>query len=80
VTPDVGGVAAEKDCSGDASPWSAVGISEVSCDSTACVFVATDVAVAWATAATCSDSPPGLAMGGGELNGVNRVAADDVPA
>jgi hypothetical protein len=80
VSPDADGVAAEMDCNGDASPCSAVGTSEVSCDSNACVFVAADVAVARASAAACPDTPPALPMGSGEVNGVKCVAVADVPA
>ncbi len=51
MSPDVDNVAADAGCNGDASPCSAVGTAEVSCDSTVCVFVAADVPAAWATAA-----------------------------
>ena len=80
ASPDIDGVAAEVESSGDASLFRAVGISEVSCDSNACVFVAADVEVAWARAAAWLDSPPGLAIGSGEVNGVKCVAVADVPA
>jgi hypothetical protein len=78
-SPDVDGAAADVEGKGEASPWSAVGTAEVSCDSTVCVLVAVDVAVAWASAAW-PPSPPGLMLCGGGVNGV-RVAADaDTPA
>jgi hypothetical protein len=79
VAPDAAGVAADVACNGDASPCSAVGTAEVSCDSTACVFAA-DVPLAWATAAACPASPPGLVVGAGGVNGVSVVACADAPA
>jgi hypothetical protein len=61
VSPDVEDV----EVTGDASLCSAVGTAEVSCDSTVCVFVAAEVPVAWATAASWPPSPPGLVVGAG---------------
>jgi hypothetical protein len=74
------GAAADVEGKGDASPCSAVGTAEVSCDSTVCVFVAAEVPVAWATAAAWPACPPGLVVVAGGVNGVSVVADADEPA
>jgi hypothetical protein len=38
------------------------------------------VAVAWATAANCADSPSGVVVFGGAVNRVNSEASADEPA
>jgi hypothetical protein len=79
-SPDKDNAAADVEGKGEASPCSAVGTAEVSSDSTVCVLVAVDVAVAWATAAAWPLSPPGLMLCGGGVNGVSVVADADTPA
>src|ERR1700722_15471119 len=69
-SPDADDAAADVEGNGEARPCSA----EVSRDSTVWVFVATDVPVAWATAAAWPPSPPGLMLCGGGVNGVSVVA------
>lgn len=76
---DVDDVAVADD-RGEASPCSAVGTVEVTCDSAAWVFVAAEVPVACATAIPCAASAVGLAVWGGGVNGVSVAAAADEPA
>lgn len=71
---------ADVDDSGEASPCNAVGTADMACDSVAWVFVATDVAVAWAAAAVCPASPPVLVVGCGAVNGANCEATAEEPA
>lgn len=71
---------ADVDDSGEASPCNAVGTTDIACDSVAWVFAATDVAVAWAAAAVCPASPPGLVVGCGAVNGVNCETTAEAPA
>lgn len=70
----------EVDDRGEESCCSAVGTAEVTCDSTAWVFVLAEVPVAWATAAPCPASPAGLVVGCGGVNGDKVDAAAEEPA
>src|ERR1700739_3319308 len=79
-SPDGDVAAADVQGKGEASPCSAVGTAEVSCDSTVCVLAAADVPVAWASAAAWPPSPPGLVLCGAGVNGGSVVADADTPA
>src|SRR5271169_4078826 len=72
-------VVCDEDDDGEASPCSALGSAETSCDSVLC-WVPAGVDAAWATAADCAVSPPGLVVCCGSANGVSCVAAADEPA
>jgi hypothetical protein len=65
---------------GDASPCSALGIVETTCDSVDCTPALDDVPVAWATVPAWLAAPAALVVSGGEPNGVTVDAAAEDPA
>jgi hypothetical protein len=66
---------------GDARLCSVVGTVEISCDNVDCAPVPVDVPTAWAPAAACAASPPGLVVCGAAVNDVIlAVAAADFAA
>lgn len=68
------------DASGDASPCSAVGTADISCDSVLCTPLPAAVPVTWAKAAAWPASPAGLVVCAGCVNGVNVDAAAELLA
>jgi len=77
--PDAKGLDPADD-NGDASPCSALGTEETTCDSVDCTPLPVDALVAWATAPTWPAVPAGLAVSGGELNGGTAAATAEEPA
>jgi hypothetical protein len=68
---------------GDARPCRVCGIPEISCgadDMSVSASVPAGVPAAWAVAAACAVSPPGLVVCGGVLNGVTCAAVADALA
>lgn len=68
---------------GDARLCRVWGMPEISCgpdDISVSILVPLDVPAAWAAAAVCAASPPGLVVCGGLVNGVTCAAVADAPA
>ncbi len=60
-----------------ARPCSCCGNAASNCDKVECEFEAVELPTAWATAAACPGCAAAVVVGGGSLNGVSMVAADD---